>query len=182
MEPWFLEWKVSVHFSRERLLSSKFKTWPSILDHWNSRLNPLEARPDPQKFRESRIESRVSRIKAQVTVNLLLSGTVQKIERIALYKPYTCTWISHRLVICQLTVGKLINACCENVMADEITTCFATNVKYAASSLLARLLLIHLTVSYKLPLLLPNEFWKNSPVSSSLWLLNYKSEGAFLQL
>ena len=50
-----------------------------------SRLDPLDARRDPCKFRESRIESRVSRIKVQVTVNLLLSGTVQKIERIALY-------------------------------------------------------------------------------------------------
>jgi len=39
--------------------------------------------------------------------------------------------MSHRLVICQLTVGKLINACCANVMTDEITTSFATNVEYA---------------------------------------------------
>ena len=68
-------------------------------------------------------------------------------------------------------VGKF-NACHENVMTDEITTCFATNVEYAASSSLACLLLIHLTVSYKLPLLLPNEIWKNSPLLSSLWLLN----------
>ena len=69
---------------------------------------------------------------------------------------------------CQLTVGKLINASRENVMTDEITTSFATNVEYAASSSLACLLLIHLTVNYKLPILLPNEIWKNSPVSSSL--------------
>ena len=59
-----------------QVLNSKFETWSSLLDRQDSRLDPRDSRLDPGKIQESRIKSRVSRIKTQVTVNLLLSGTV----------------------------------------------------------------------------------------------------------
>ena len=141
-----------------------------ILDPPSLKLETRSSRCETRSSKFSRIDNQVSRREWLSTY--FWAVLYKRFERIALYSPYTYTWISHRLVICQLTVGKLINACCENVMTDEITTCFATNVKYAASSSLPCLLLINLTVSYKLPLLLPNEIWKKSPVPSSLRMLN----------